>query len=106
VSLDASLFGDEEPAPTGLPPANHTPAPIADWQVDLLRKALDARALTAMEDRQRAVEEAVGHPVANLRALTGEEAMRVLNRLGARRATSADGSAWDQREEDTWIDRL
>ncbi|WP_460847036.1 hypothetical protein [Nocardioides ultimimeridianus] len=103
MTLDASLFGDEEPSAPVTPPS--TPTPIADWQVDLLRKALDARGITEMSDRQRAIEEALGGPVTSLRALTSEEANRTLARLGAS-APSSSGSQWDQREADTWIDRL
>ena len=104
MSMEASLFGDEEPdAPA---PDQRPAAPVADWQVDLLRKALDARGLTSMVERQRVIEEAVGHAVTSLRALTGEEAMRTLARLGERAPAKAAGSRWDERDEDTWIDRL
>lgn len=105
VSDDLSLFGDDEaPATQGIEAA---PAPIADWQIDLLRKALDARELTTMTERQKAIETAAGRPVESLRALTHEEALQVLARLGPAPAPrSGSGSAWDQRDEDTWIDRL
>lgn len=104
MSDDLSLFGDDEPQ---VAPATPTPAPVADWQVDLLRKALDARGLTTMDERQQVIQVAVERPVESLRSLTHEEALRVLSRLGeAPAAKSASGSAWDQRDEDTWIDRL
>ena len=105
MSDDPSLFGDDEPAQPA--PAAPTPAPIAGWQVDLLRKALDARGLTTMEERQQAIEAAVEHPVESLRSLSQDEALRVLSRLGQDRPTERPAaSAWDQRDEDTWIDRL
>ena len=102
---DVSLFGDDEPA---APPAQMSaPAPIADWQVDLLRKALDARGLMAMEDRRQAVESAAGRKVESLRSLTRDEGMQVLSRLGQpASAARSETSQWDDREEDTWIDRL
>lgn len=101
---DLSLFGDDpRPAPVEVPKA---PAPIADWQVDLLRKALDARGLISMKDRQEAIESAAGRTVASLRALTHEEGLQVLSRLGQPAAGGAKSSAWDERDEDTWIDRL
>lgn len=60
-----------------------------------------------MADRQQAIEEVALRPVESLRALTHEEALRVLNRLGqAPAAKTKSGSAWDQRDEHTWIDRL
>lgn len=103
---DLSLFGDDEPqAPVELTP---TPTPIADWQVDLLRRALDSRGLTSISDRREAIEAAAGRSVDSLRALTSEEAMRVLTRLGASPAAQQprSTSSWDDRDEDTWIDRL
>ncbi|GAB3859414.1 hypothetical protein GCM10028801_20780 [Nocardioides maradonensis] len=103
MTLDAALFGDEEPSvPVA---AAATPAPIAEWQVERLRKALDARGLSEMSDRQRAIEEALGRRVASLRELSSEDANRVLGRFGAT-ATTSSGSQWDERDEDTWIDRL
>lgn len=102
---DLSLFGDDEPA---IPPTQvSAPAPIADWQVDLLRKALDARGLTSMDDRQQAVEGAAGRAVPTLRDLTCDEAIRVLNRLGeSGQRGGRSASLWESRDEDTWIDRL
>jgi DNA polymerase-3 subunit epsilon len=97
------LFGDDAAAET----APATPAPIADWQVHLLRKALDARQLGTMTERRQAIEAAAGRPVESLRALTHDEALKVLSTLGPAPTTqSGSPSAWDQRDEDTWIDRL
>ena len=105
MSDDLSLFGDDEPA---VPRAQvSAPAPIADWQVDLLRKALDARGLMTMEERQQAIESAAGRKVESLRSLTHDEGMQVLSRLGQQApAREARRQQWDDREEDTWIDRL
>ena len=82
------------------------PAPIADWQTDLLHKALDARGLTSMPERQQTIEGAAGHHAASLRDLTHDEAIRILTSLGqdpaaGRRTTPT----WDDRDEDMWIDR-
>lgn len=82
------------------------PAPIATWQVDLLRKTLDARGLTEMTDRQQTIEQYAGRPVASLRELTSEEAINILAKLAEQRPAAGTGSLWDQRDEDTWIDRL
>lgn len=60
-----------------------------------------------MTDRQQAIESAAGRAVESLRALTHEEALRVLSRLGQQPSGGrSSGSQWDNREEDTWIDRL
>lgn len=105
MSDDLSLFGDDAPNVPTLPARAETP--IADWQVDLLRKALDARGLTTMIERQQVIESAAGRAVESLRALTHDEAMRVLTQLGqAPGAGERKTSTWDDRDEDTWIDRL
>ena len=105
MSDDLSLFGDDQPA---LPQTQvSAPPPIADWQVELLRKALESRGLTSMSERQHVIEVAAGRPVESLRALTSEEAMAVLTRLGGVPAPEQrTTSSWDDREGDTWIDRL
>jgi hypothetical protein len=105
VSDDLSLFGDD--APTASTEPIRAPSSIADWQVDLIRKALDARGLASMAARQRTIEDAAGRTVDALRDLTHDEAIQVLSRLGQAPATRRiDKSAWDERNEDTWIDRL
>lgn len=60
-----------------------------------------------MEHRKAAIQLAAGRAVESLRALTHDEALRVLSKLGQTPAkTDTSRSAWDEREEDTWIDRL
>lgn len=105
MTEDSSLFGDDESA---TPPVQETGSTsIADWQVDLLRKALDARGLRSMAVRQLAIEAAAGRSVDSLRALSHDEALRVLSQLGCQEsAAPREKSAWDDREGDTWIDRL
>lgn len=105
MSGDLSLFGDDQPVEPVKPVP--TAAPIADWLVDHLREALDARGLTTMAERQQAIEAAAERPVESLRSLTRAEALRVLERLSPEPSgQSQSTSAWDDRAEDTWIDRL
>lgn len=105
MSEDLSLFGDDPPSQPVEPP--RAPTLIGDWQVELLRKALDARGLTTMEERQQVVESAAGHKVASLRPLTHDEGMQVLSRLGQQAAPGrSTTSRWADREGDTWIDPL
>ena len=81
--------------------------PSRTGSVDLIRKALDARGLTSMDDRQQAVEGAAGRAVPTLRDLTHDEAIRVLNRLGeSGQRGGRSASLWESRDEDTWIDRM
>jgi len=105
VSGDLSLFGDDQPS-TPVEPAR-IETPIPDRLVDQLKEALTARGLTTMAERQQAIEAAAERPVESLRSLTRAEALRVLERLNAEPAPQArSASAWDNRAEDTWIDRL
>lgn len=101
---DLSLFGeddavDPEPVPEELR--------ICGWQVDLLRKSLDERTLTSMSDRQTVIERAVRRFVTSLCDLTHREGMAVLAQLGEQRSDGVTrATAWDERDGDTWIDRL
>ncbi|MEU4450207.1 hypothetical protein AB0F44_02700 [Nocardioides sp. NPDC023903] len=82
--------------------------PAAAWQIEQLRTALDTLGMTEMSERQRVVEELVGHPITALKELTYDEVRPLLEGLHARKAASptSSTSAWDDRDEDTWIDRL
>ena len=101
---EPSLFGEEPTPDAPVPPAV---TPFADWQIDLLRKALGSRGLTTMSERQSAIEPAAHRPVESLRALTHDEGLQVLSRLGQAPTSGRVGkSAWDDRDEDTWIERL
>jgi hypothetical protein len=105
VSGDLSLFGDEPPEE----PVQRIPTegPIADWLVNDIRTALTARGLTTMAERQQAIEAAVERPVESLRSLTRAEALRALSLLGSTSAPQTSRtSAWGDRDEETWIDRL
>lgn len=103
MTEELSLFGDD-PAPQPVEPPRV--APIADWQVELLRNALEARGLTSMAERRQVIESAAGRSVESLRSLTHDEGMQVLSRLGQQPSGRSATSQWDDREEDTWIDRL
>ena len=106
MSGELSLFGEDPPRE----PAQHPTAadqPLADWLVTSLRDALVAGGHVSTTERQAAIEAAVGRPVESLRSLTRGEALRALDQL-ASKPSSAKPSAtsWDNRDEDTWIDRL
>jgi len=106
MSDDVTLFGDPTPPAPTTPPPN-TVDRLPDWQVTSLREALDALELVTMDARKAVVEEIAGRPVRSLRDLTFAEARVVSEALAARRnSTNGSGSAWDNRDGDTWIDRL
>jgi hypothetical protein len=80
---------------------------IPDWLVANLRSALNALGLASMDDRQVLIVELAGRPVASLRDLTVAEARQISEQLAARKKEGTDTrSSWDDRESDTWIDRM
>lgn len=108
MSGDFDLFGNpaDDSTNDAEQAGEQTPELAARWQVDLLRKALDSRGLTDLVARREAIERVVGRPVDSLQTLTQAEALDALKKLGDSAPASRSGSAWDQRDEDTWIDRL
>ncbi|GAB2644646.1 hypothetical protein GCM10027270_35410 [Nocardioides ginkgobilobae] len=75
-----------------------------------LRRALDAQGLVDMTDRKLAVERAVGRSVDSLRDLSAVEVRAVLAHFAAMPGSDSESgsqnSSWDERDHDTWIDRL
>lgn len=59
-----------------------------------------------MAERQQAIEVAARRPVESLRGLA-HEGLQVLTRLGSTPVSGrVEKSAWDDRDEYTWIDSL
>lgn len=85
-----------------------TPPPARDEQIAAIRLALDNAKLLEQTERQEFVQSVALRRVSHLRELTSIEARRVLDRLREKqaRSSSSTGSAWDEREHETWIDRL
>ena len=101
----SSLFEIEQPDLTTdvLPPL-----PIKTEQIKSIREAFGRAGVASQDERRALIESVVLREVAGLRELKAVEAQRILQRiagLGTRNAAST-GSAWDNREEDTWIDKL
>jgi hypothetical protein len=107
--MSEMLFGDSEHNQSE---ARRRPDPdsqgLPAWQVDSLRAAFDKTGLTGQDERKKTVEQILGRTVAALRELTHAEAGQVRDALHAQMTAADDrgDSAWDQRDEDTWIDRL
>lgn len=93
---------DEVPAPAFEEPA------ITDQQIASIRQAFEEAGITSMEERQQLIESCVVRPVAGLRELQARDVRRILKRISdqQRRKGPQAGSAWDNRDEDTWIDKL
>lgn len=104
---DGGLFAD--PRQVRAETIADDPHTVPDWQITNLRKALDDLGLESMAERRALVVELAGRPLASLRELTLPEARQVAEQLAARRQQNTpvqSRSAWDDRDGDTWIDRL
>lgn len=88
--------------------AKSTDAPISPRQVEQLRAAFEGAAIDSMEERQQIIQESAGRPVANIRQLFSREVISILSHIDktGRQVEVTIASAWDDREEDTWIDKL
>lgn len=82
---------------------------ITDQQVQSIREAFQFAGITSMEERQELIESCTARPVSSIRELEGRDFRRVLKRIRERQQgpkAGGTGSAWDNRDEDTWIDKL
>lgn len=102
--MSDSLFEIDEPATI----ATSRDMPIRPDQVQQIRHAFDSAAITSQEDRKALIESVVFRTVSTVRDLHAVETRRVIKRINERAASAPKtaGSAWDTREEDTWIDKL
>ncbi|MDR6688976.1 DNA polymerase-3 subunit epsilon [Arthrobacter sp. 1088] len=101
----SSLFEIDEPSPSSDVLA---PLPIKPEQVQEIRAAFEKAGVESQSDRKALIESVIIREVASLRELRAVEARRILQRIEGLRSPKAasTGSAWDNREEDTWIDKL
>lgn len=100
-----SLF--ELDGPEVQAPRQHMP--ITDAQVAEIRAAFNDAGINEQDERKSVIEACMVRPVTSLRDLYATDAQRLLNLLRQRkenRPKVMGGSAWDNREEETWIDRL
>lgn len=82
--------------------------PVRSEQVRQIREAFDQAGIILQSERKAVIESTIFREVASIRELRAAEAGRLLARIRQRSAPKkpATGSAWDNREEDTWIDKL
>ena len=101
---EPGLFDLEDEA---VPAAFEEPA-ITDQQIASIRSAFEEAGISSMEERQQLIESCVVRPVAGLRELQARDVRRILKRIGEQQHSTIPrtGSAWDNRDEDTWIDKL
>lgn len=82
--------------------------PIRPEQVQQIRGAFEEAGLSGQEERKLLINSVIIREVASLRELRAVEVRRVLAAIEQRSAAkpTSKGSAWADREEDTWIDKL
>lgn len=82
--------------------------PISDAQVRQLRDAFAGAGINSMDERRAIIESCTVRPVTTIRDLLGRDVRLVLRRIKERSCPSkpGSGSAWDNRDEETWIDKL
>jgi DNA polymerase-3 subunit epsilon len=103
----------EEPGLFDLPKEPSAPTVIEDplispEQIASIRDAFDSAGIAGMAERQEVIQSCVIRKISNIRELYSREVRQVLTRIEGwgRKSEAASGSAWDNREEDTWIDKL
>lgn len=94
---------DAKPVPAASPDS-----PITPRQVEQLRAAFKAAAISSMDERQQIIQQSTGRQVENIRLLFSREVISILSNIDrtGRRVEKTRSSAWDDRDEDTWIDKL
>ncbi|MDJ0318380.1 hypothetical protein [Arthrobacter antibioticus] len=99
-------FGSTDEPQTG--PVHQRDIPVKDHQVQQIREGLDAAEVMDQDERQRTIQSYVARQVSSLRDLHAHEAHAIIQRLKQLRTAgpTKTGSVWDQRDEDTWIDKL
>lgn len=80
--------------------------PIRPEQVQQIREAFDKAGVIQQEERKALINSVIIRDVASLRELHAVEVRRVIRALEQRTKPKSTGSAWDDRGEDTWIDKL
>lgn len=84
------------------------PLLIKPEQIQEIRDAFERAGVVSQDDRKALIESVIMGEVESLRELKAVDTRRILQRINglhSRNATST-GSAWDNREDDTWIDKL
>jgi hypothetical protein len=102
---EPGLFDLPEAAP---PSPVIADTPITPKQIASIRSAFDAAGIAGMVERQEVIQSCVIREILNIRELYSRDVRQVLARIDGwgRTQAAVSGSAWDNREEDTWIDKL
>jgi DNA polymerase-3 subunit epsilon len=102
---EPGLFDLPEAAP--ISPVIEDPL-ISPQQIASIRNAFDSARIASMTERQEVIQSCVARKISNIRELYSRDVRHVLARIErwGNKSAAPSGSAWDNREEDTWIDKL
>lgn len=106
--MSDALFDFESTDESQTGPVPQRDIPIKDHQVQQIREGLDAARIMDQDERKRTIQGYITRQVPSLRDLHAHEAHAIIQRLKQLQTAgpTKTGSTWDQREEDTWIDKL
>ncbi|MFL4473767.1 hypothetical protein ACIPVK_07215 [Paeniglutamicibacter sp. MACA_103] len=81
---------------------------ISEEQIAWLRRAFDEAQISDMSERRELIQGCMIRPIETIRQLYAREFNVVMRRIASSGKSDAPmtGSTWDNREEDTWIDKL
>lgn len=91
------------------PPRVDVVQPLSPEQRDEIRVLFAQLGITSAQEQFALVEVLIGLRLQSVAGLDSKNAAALIPRLRKRvdsRSKSSSGSAWDTREEDTWIDNL
>jgi len=106
MSNALDLFEDE---PTELPHRAEAPSMMTPPQRDAIRREFAELGITAAVDQFALVLDLTGQRITSVAQLEARHAQTLIYGLIAKVRTSGrkiTGNVWDDREEDTWIDKL
>lgn len=102
---DEVLFSWDTPE---IEPERIVRAKISDDQVAQICGAFDRAGIIGQEQRSAFVRERFVRPIGGLEDLFADETKKLLTNIFNESVHNepSTGSAWDNRDEDTWIDKL
>lgn len=101
---------NDEPGLFEIPASASTEAlhdvPIHPDQIQRIRDAFEHAGISEQDDRRSLINSVLIRDVASLKELRAVEVRRILSVIEQRNRPKSTGSAWDDRDEETWIDKL
>lgn len=91
--------------------SSHRHSLASETEIDRIRSTFANTEITAQDERKLFIENTLGREVSSLREILSHEVPRVIYGLNdiiiaAQSSKANGGSSWDDREEETWIDKL